>query len=332
MKKFIVITSIFEPSLAIKLFSEITDWQLIVVGDKKTPKDWNFPGVIYLGVEKQSELGFQTFNNLPFNHYARKNLGYLYAIQQGAEWIADLDDDNIPYSNWPEINLDAFSCLKTVINPKFPNMYKYFTSEHIWPRGFPLDEILNSSQIEINNTQNNRIGVLQGLADQDPDVDAIYRLTINKPILFNKREPIVLHRGIYSPFNSQNTIWHRSAFKYMLLPAFVAFRYTDILRSFIAQRCLWATNSFLAFGSATVYQERNPHNYLSDFKSEIPSFLNAKRVTALLDLLPDQTDPIKMLGSCYQALYSDGVITKDELFLYDTWSNDLIRIDCHDNK
>ena len=33
-------------------------------------------------------------DQLPWNHFGRKNLGYLYAIQHGADVIFDFDDDN----------------------------------------------------------------------------------------------------------------------------------------------------------------------------------------------------------------------------------------------
>ena len=37
LEKFIVTTTIFKPSLAVKKFSKFQDWKLIVVGDLKTP-------------------------------------------------------------------------------------------------------------------------------------------------------------------------------------------------------------------------------------------------------------------------------------------------------
>ena len=53
MKQFIVITSIFEPTLAVQKFASLSDYQLVVVGDLKTPTNWNFPNVTYLGVVEQ---------------------------------------------------------------------------------------------------------------------------------------------------------------------------------------------------------------------------------------------------------------------------------------
>jgi hypothetical protein len=330
VKKFIVITSIFPPSLAVQKFAAMTDWHLIVVGDKKTPGDWNYPGVTFLSLERQAELGYETFEVLPLNHYARKNIGYLYAMQLGADWIADSDDDNIPYSHWQNIELTEHAIPKAIVSPRFPNIYRYFTAEHVWPRGFPLDEILARSPIALESKLNNPIGVWQFLADGDPDVDAIYRLTVNKPITFEKREPISLDRGIYSPFNSQNTLWSKSAFEFMLLPAYVSFRFTDILRGYIAQRCLWAGRTYLAFCSATAYQERNPHNFLTDFQSELPAYFSVKNIADTLDHINDIESPYELLLACYQALHDEGYVAQEELALCRAWMHDVEKAYQHD--
>jgi hypothetical protein len=72
-------------------------WHIIIVGDRKTPADFDLPGADYLSVERQHDLFGELASIIPLNHYARKNLGYLYAMRQGAELIAETDDDNIPY-------------------------------------------------------------------------------------------------------------------------------------------------------------------------------------------------------------------------------------------
>ena len=48
LKKFIVCTSINKPTLAIKKFDYMRDWKLIVVGDKKTPKNYKLKNGVYL--------------------------------------------------------------------------------------------------------------------------------------------------------------------------------------------------------------------------------------------------------------------------------------------
>ncbi|KAK0046095.1 glycosyltransferase STELLO1, partial [Biomphalaria pfeifferi] len=48
----------------------------------------------FLSIERQKLLNFKITNSLPYKSYARKNLGYLYAILNGAKFIYETDDDN----------------------------------------------------------------------------------------------------------------------------------------------------------------------------------------------------------------------------------------------
>jgi hypothetical protein len=71
----------------------------------------------------------------------------------------------------------------------------------------------------------------QGIADENPDVDAIYRLILPLPQNFAKDVCVALARGSWSPFNSQNTMWWKYAAPLMYLPSYRNFRITDIWRS-----------------------------------------------------------------------------------------------------
>src|SRR6185436_17870880 len=95
LKKFIIITSIFRPTEAIEKFSALKGYHLVVVGDKKTPGDWQHANCTYLNINAQIDLSSSLANTIPFNHYGRKMIGYVYAMQQGADIIIDSDDDNI---------------------------------------------------------------------------------------------------------------------------------------------------------------------------------------------------------------------------------------------
>ncbi|VDO18305.1 unnamed protein product [Heligmosomoides polygyrus] len=95
--KWIVITTVNNPTDDIKRLAKIPGWSVVVVGDEKTPKNWSVPGVHFLSVDTQLSLGYGIVENLPYKSYTRKNIGYLYAIEHGAEWIYDTDDDNKPY-------------------------------------------------------------------------------------------------------------------------------------------------------------------------------------------------------------------------------------------
>ncbi|MDB5183172.1 MAG: hypothetical protein JWO47_956 [Candidatus Saccharibacteria bacterium] len=325
-KKFVVITSIFAPTESVIKFAAIEGWQLIVVGDKKTPANWHQDGVIYLGPEDQVNLGYKIIDLLPWNHYCRKMVGYLYAMEHGAELIADTDDDNIPYENWPFIP-DESTKHKTISNAKFVNIYKYFTDQFIWPRGYPLNRILEKES-PVETVENINVGVWQFLADEDPDVDAIYRLTSNKLVTFDKSEPIALNKGTVSPFNSQNTIFNKELFVLLYLPSFVTFRFTDILRGLIAQPIMWEQELHLGIGAATVIQKRNPHDYLRDFESEIPVYIHSERVIDLITAVAKNSGakPAELLVSAYTKLCEEKIVTNDEVELIHAWAKDVSRI------
>ena len=127
-KTFIVITSIFKETEAVKKYSKKENCTLVVVGDKKTPKNWCSKNTIYLSPEDQQKLKYEIIKTLPWNHYCRKMIGYLYAVEKGAEIIIDTDDDNIPVDNWklPEFKGTFLTYPK---NKNFVNVYNYFTEK-----------------------------------------------------------------------------------------------------------------------------------------------------------------------------------------------------------
>ena len=72
---------------------------------------------------------------------------------------------------------------------------------------------------------------LQGLANLDPDVDAIYRLTQSLDVHFKAEQPAVaLPRSVVCPWNSQNTLFAQDALWGLLIPVTTTFRVCDIWR------------------------------------------------------------------------------------------------------
>ncbi|RZL07420.1 MAG: DUF288 domain-containing protein, partial [Hymenobacter sp.] len=172
--------------------------------------------------------------------------------------------------------------------------------------------------------QLSNIGAWQALADGDPDVDAIYRLTDNTEVFFAKRSPIVLPEGTLCPFNSQNTAVRRELFALLYLPAHVNFRFTDILRGLVAQPIMWAHGYRLGFTQATVKQVRNPHDYVKDFEDEIPCYLHPHRVVAVVQRAIDPAVLVaENLRRAYVALAQEGLVTAQELELLDLWLADV---------
>ena len=324
MKKAIVITSIFEPTEAVRAFSEFKDYHLIVVGDKKSPEKWQCNDVNFISIKEQDNSGFELIKVLPYNHYCRKMLGYLKAIQNGAEWIYDTDDDNIPKANWGFPSFEGtFDYISE--NKGFINIYQLYTQQKIWPRGLPLSLINTDFQLEKNMLSSScKIGIWQGLADEDPDVDAVYRLTNGTPCYFNEREPIVLGKRTISPFNTQNTLIRNEIFHLLYLPTYVTFRFTDILRGLVAQPIMWLYDFHLGFVNATVVQKRNPHDYMKDFISEIPMYEYGEKVVESVSKSISTTESIENnLFNAYNALLKENIVCKKEIITLEAWLKDI---------
>lgn len=324
LNTFIVITSIFEPTEAVLSFSKFKQYRLIVVGDKKTPGNWQCDEVDYVSMEEQDKMPFELAKILPFNHYCRKMLGYLKAMQYGVDYIIDTDDDNIPKENWtfPEFESN-FDCISK--DKGFVNVYQLYTSQKIWPRGLPLHLIGTDFQLE-NSISNKdcKVGIWQGLADEDPDVDAIYRLTSDVPCYFENRPPVVFGRGTISPFNTQNTMIRKELFALMYLPTYVTFRFTDILRGLVAQPIMWLYGYHLGFTNATVVQKRNPHDYMKDFISEIPMYQHGEKVIELVSNAISKVESIETnLYNAYKALLKENIVCEKEMITLKTWLKDL---------
>ena len=328
MKKFIIITTINPPTKSVKAFSEKEDYHLIVVGDKKTPANWNSPNARFISAREQERSASKWMRYLPWHHYSRKMVGYLASIEQGAHIIIDTDDDNSPYAEW---NCPDFEGVFEVIpeNRGFFNIYNHFTRQKIWPRGFPLNRINDQDNAPdgFPETQTS-IGVWQGLADGDPDVDAIYRLTNDGSCIFDDRGPVVLSRGTVCPFNSQNTAYRKELFALLYLPAYVTFRFTDILRGLVAQPIMWAAGYQLGFTKATVFQERNDHDLMKDFESEIPCYLHAEAVVELCSKATRARDSVAdNLMNSYEALLKHGIVVDSEIALLTAWLKELQSLD-----
>jgi hypothetical protein len=279
--KFIIVTTINPPGKAVHDLAKWEGWNLIVIGDCNTPSQWACPGATYLDLEAQKGLFPALSDEIGANTYTRKMIGYAYAIQAGAAAIFETDDDNIPLPHAQE-TIEAMIAADNRVyferrrsTKRWLNAYSLFASARIWPRGFPLESVRDADAEIKRGTGSNPWAVMQFLCDEDPDVDAIYRMTAGAPVYFATRKMFVLDEGSFCPFNSQATLWLPEAFPWMFLPICVSDRVTDILRGYIATACLWSHGASVAYASPIMYQKRNPHDLAVDFANEMPLYLGA---------------------------------------------------------
>ena len=325
----LIITSIYQPNSIMHALAQgatSNGWKLIVIGDASSPKDFQLKGAQFISVEDQKLTGLRFAEACPLRHYARKNIGYLLAAREGAPVIIETDDDNMPTPAFFDDRVRHQSVAETH-GAGWTNVYRYFFDGTLWPRGFPLDEIKNAPP-EYDTLKNISVDcpIQQGLADSNPDVDAIYRLVMPLPIQFRGNRRVALGSGSWCTFNSQNTTWWPDAYPLLYLPAYCSFRMTDIWRSLLAQRIAWENGWHILFHPATVTQDRNDHDLMKDFLDEIPGYLNNRRIAEMLMALPIKPaleaipDNLRL---CYEGLTRMGLVGAGELVLLEAWLEDL---------
>jgi hypothetical protein len=301
----------------------------IVIGDVSSPREFSLSGCDFWSIDRQRALDSSLAAILPERHYSRKNLGYLVAMRQGAEIIVETDDDNFPCKTfWGERSLKRNVPL--IEDAGWVNVYQYYSSAAIWPRGFPLEMIqLPTPPLASWPMTECSCPIQQGLADDNPDVDAVYRLLYPLPQKFDPTVSLALGTHSWSPFNSQNTTWFKDAFPLLYLPSNCSFRMTDIWRSFVAQRICWANDWRIFFHGPTVWQERNEHSLLKDFADEVVGYLNNASMCELLSSLrlrPGSEYLGENLLCCYRALIERGLIGTGEIELLEAWLRDISQL------
>jgi len=238
--KFIVTTTINPPGDAILEFLNKADWNLIVVGDTKTPHDeyrkleGTYRNFTYLSPEDQDKLYPELSAVIGWRTIQRRNVGYAEAYNRGAVIIATIDDDNIPYKDWGRnlivgrtAEIDLYDAPTYVFDPLAPTNHNY-----LWHRGFPIQHISTKNNVKLMGKANLYVGVQADLWDGDPDIDAIARIAWKPCVKFNVDTPYGTH--VIAPFNSQNTFLIRDCFPdYCVLP-FVG-RMDDIFASYVLQ-------------------------------------------------------------------------------------------------
>jgi len=328
----VVITTIQAPTECMRITAERVrrhGMRLIVIGDKIGPSQYLLPEADFFSFDRQRSLSFKLTAMLPEGSYARKNLGYLMAMSCGCDPIYETDDDNHPTDAWDvrEQTIEA-ATLKPLTDAKWANIYSLFTEGIVWPRGFALEHVSRSLADDFILTGESsmlRAPIQQGLANGSPDVDAIWRLVMDREVTFNVRPNVVLAEHVWCPFNAQNTWWWRDAFPLMYLPATCTFRMTDIYRSFVCHKCLWAMGLRLEFHQADVKQLRNQHNLMHDFELELQGYRRNGELVELLESSEGVTANRSLnenIRTCYELLVRHKFLEMRELAMLDAWLED----------
>jgi len=284
MKKFIVTTTINSPTLATFKFCKIAEeknWTFIIVGDTKTPHDEyrklekDFKNIIYLSPDQQESLYLELSNTIGWKSIQRRNIGFVFAYDQGADIVATVDDDNIPYDNWGDDLL-----IGKVIEV---NLYKNTSSSYfdpisptnhsdLWHRGYPIEDLPFKNHIEYKGKTKRKVLVQADFWDGDPDIDAICRLSKKPIVKFDKFEPFCSNQ--LAPFNSQNTFLSREVIPYYAVLPHTG-RMDDIWGSYILQHHF---PTVVVYNKATVYQDRNEQDLVTNLENEVIGYRNTYKL------------------------------------------------------
>ena len=267
MNKYIVTTTINHPTLATIKYSRKEDWTLIVVGDTKTPHyDYENLNCIYLSPEYQEKTYPELSETIGWKSIQRRNIGFVEAYRRGADIVATVDDDNIPYDDWgtnvvvgETVEIDFYNTDLGVFDP-------LSVTEHnqVWHRGYPIDLVPYRSRVSYGGKLKRRVLVQADLWDGDPDIDAMARLSIRPIVKFDKIQGPYGSTSI-SPFNSQNTFLSREVIPYYSVFPHVG-RMDDIWGGYVLQH--YFPNS-VVYNKASVFQDRNVQDLVTNLEKEI---------------------------------------------------------------
>lgn len=228
---------------------------------------------------------------IPEKDIRRRNFGFLIALEEGADYIVSLDDDNFPTEGWEKSLLDFVTnhdnCTTDstfgIINPT-EFLDNNIRNPYIYSRGYPLRLWYKSNVYEDIPIKKKINPVMhQMLWSNKPDVDAITNLAypelktgegMNFP--FNKS--IIAHKDNYFPIDTQSlvfskelSIFHAIYQEYLYdLPSH---RYDDIWAGIFCQKIANTLGDSYSFGFPIMEHRRNTHNFQKDLQMEFAGMI-----------------------------------------------------------
>jgi hypothetical protein len=145
---------------------------------------------------------------------------------------------------------------------------------------------------------------------------------MDREFFFEPGASVYLQPGNWCPFNTQTTWWWSVAYPLLYIPSYCSFRMCDIWKSFVAQRCLWELDLGIVFHAAEVYQDRNVHDLMRDFRDEISGYDKNREICEILNRIELQRGKCAVaenLLRCYEALVSKQIFPEKEIELVKAW-------------
>ena len=300
----IVVTTIFETNFlegylqSIRKFGREKQVRIIIIPDKKTPPSIsedasnarkNGFDVLCPSLDEQNlflkSLGLNE-DFIPYNTDNRRNIGYLMALEWGCEVLISIDDDNYCLENSDFVGdhlcVGHASAAKQVeTSDGWFNICGMLESNlpiETFPRGFPYGIRKKMRKISFvdSKADGNPVAINAGLWLDDPDIDAISRLSLGTKMISMNSESVLLGENVWSPINTQNTALTREAamaYYYVRmgypLTGMKIDRYGDILSGYFIQKCVKHLKQEIRIGSPVANHHRTTHNLFKDLYFEL---------------------------------------------------------------
>jgi hypothetical protein len=257
----------------------MTDWELVVAGDQKTPRNYHLDRGIYLTPEEQEKYDPLLSEAIGWNCIQRRNFALLWAHDMGADVVALVDDDNIPLPGWGanllvgrEVEVNEYQTDLPAFDPMGATNHP-----HLWHRGYPL-ELVSRRDYSHKAQRKVRVDVQADFCNGDPDIDAFCRLEHAPECCFDPA-PFPMASNRMGPFDSQNTFMTGKMLgDYMVFPH--VGRMDDIWPGYYAQAKGWK----VVYHRASVCQQRNPHDLVHDLRNEYIGYENNLNLVQALAL------------------------------------------------
>jgi hypothetical protein len=110
---------------------------------------------VYLHPEQQERDYKELSDAIGWKKIQRRNIGFVYAYQNGADIVATVDDDNIPYENWgkdlhvgKKVERDFYETDNLVFDP-----LSVTNNSNLWHRGYPIECIPTKNNVTLTIEQ-----------------------------------------------------------------------------------------------------------------------------------------------------------------------------------
>ncbi|XP_009758553.1 probable glycosyltransferase STELLO1 [Nicotiana sylvestris] len=343
-EQWIVVSVSNYPSSSLQSLVRLKGWQVLAIGNSRTPKDWSLKGAIFFSLEQQASLGFRVVDFLPYDSYVRKSVGYLFAIQHGAKRIFDADDRGEviggDLGKHFDLELDGATAKKQRIlqysleieNKTVVNPYIHFGQRSVWPRGLPLESVGFVNHEEFyTEVSGGRQYIQHGISNGLPDVDSVFYSTRKTgseafDIIFDEHAPkVALPQGLMVPINSFNTLFHYNAFWSLMLPVSVSTMASDVLRGYWAQRLLWEIGSFVVMYPPTLHRDDNIEAY--PFSDEKDLHVNVGRlIRFLVSWKSEKQRLFEKILELSHSMALEGFWSENDVKLTAAWLQDLAAV------